>query len=67
MANNLMLQSALSRLAFWEAELIAATEAGNVDKVCECARFIEEYGLLIKQITCEQSAPDEPPPAKPDA
>jgi hypothetical protein len=47
---DLMLQSALNRLQYWQDELVRARAADNADRIRECARFIEEYGLLIKQM-----------------
>jgi hypothetical protein len=45
-----MLQSALNRLQYWQDQLQAATSANDAARVRDCARFIEEYGLLIKQM-----------------
>lgn len=44
---NLLLQAAMARLDHWQAELKTATEAGNADRTQECARFVEEYQLLL--------------------
>ena len=49
--NNLMLQSAMSRLHYWQDQLREAEAAGDGDRSHECAKFIREYGVLIEEMT----------------
>ena len=46
-----MLQSALTRLQFWQDQLIQAEAAADTDRVRECGKFIREYGVLIEEMT----------------
>lgn len=62
MTNDLMPQWALNRLQFWQDALVSATNASDAQKMCECARFVEEYGLLIQQISCDLDHPPDPQP-----
>jgi hypothetical protein len=57
-ANHLMLQSALNRLQFWQGELKAALTAGDAKRIETCARFVEEYGVLIADMGARLYEPD---------
>jgi hypothetical protein len=49
-SNNLMLQSAMNRLQFWQEELVKAEKSGQGARIQECANFIKEYGVLINEM-----------------
>ena len=60
MSANLMLQSATNRLKYWQDELTRAIETNNLLRAQECARFVEEYGTLIANMTID-AAKDQAP------
>ena len=53
--NNLMLQAALSRLQYWQHQLVIAEGAEDTGKAQECAKFIQEYGVLIRGMVAAQA------------
>jgi len=52
---NLMLQAALRRLQYWQDQLLSAEGAKDTSKAQECARFIQEYGVLIRGMVVAQA------------
>jgi hypothetical protein len=49
-ANDRMLQVVGERIEFWRAELQAAFRSGSTQRIAECTRVLEEYGLLTSQV-----------------
>ncbi len=49
-SNSHAVQAAMSRLTFWQGELLSAEGNGDQIRMLEAARFIEEYVRLIAQM-----------------
>jgi len=53
-ANEYLLQIMSLRIEFWRAQLQGAFRTGDAQRIAECTRLLEEYGLLTTKSVCGQ-------------
>lgn len=62
MSDSSVLKPVITRLQYWQGQLDRASQDNNSERIAECAKFVEEYGLLLHTM-CEWL--DAPPPTAP--